>query len=359
MEQRKIRVAITQGDTNGIGYETIFKCFAEPASLELCTPIVYGSPKVAAYHRKALNIQANFSIITSANAAQDDKLNVLTAFDGDVKVDMGTRTPESGAAARKALDRAITDFATGAFDALVTMPMDIADLDGASSQADYIIRALGMTDDCMQVFTCGQLRLAVATPSCPVGAAATLISKEGVEGKAKTLFNCLKRDFRVNNPRLAVLAYNPQPSTEENEAIIPAVEQLKTDKVWTYGPFSADDFFSQCQHVHFDAILAMYHEQAMIPFKMLANEGAGVFTTGLAQPLVEPLFMGNTEQGTVDELPLRMAIYMAVDAARNRANYDEPLANPLKKLYHEKRDESEKVRFAIPKKHEDKPEEKN
>ena len=354
MEQRKIRVAITQGDTNGIGYETIFKCFAEPSALELCTPIVYGSPKVAAYHRKALNLQANFSIITSASAAQDDKLNVLTAFEGDVKVDMGARTQESGAAARKALDRAIADFTSGAFDALITMPMDPADLDGASSQADYIIRTLGLTDDCLQIYSSGTLHLAVATPPCPVGAAASLISKEGVEGKAKMLFDCLKRDFRVNNPRMAVLAYNPQASTEENEAIIPAVEQLKTDKVWTYGPFWADDFFSQCQHVHFDGIMAMYHEQAMIPFKMLANEGASVFTTGLQLPLVEPVFMGNTEQGAVDELPLRMAIYMAVDAARNRANYDEPLANPLKKLYHEKRDESEKVRFAIPKKHEEK-----
>ena len=351
MEERKIRVAITQGDTNGIGYETIFKCFAEPASLELCTPIVYGSPKVAAYHRKALDLQANFSIITSAAAAQDDKLNLVAAFDGEVKVELGQRTPESGMAARQALDKAIADFATGAFDALVTMPMAVEDLDGAASQADYIARALGVTDDCLQVFSSDALHIAIATPPCPVGAAAALISKEGVEGKAKALFQCLKRDFRVNNPRLAVLAYNPQASTEENEAIIPAVEQLKTDKVWCYGPFWADDFFSQCQHSHFDGILAMYHEQAMIPFKMLAGEGGCTFTAGMAVPVVEPNFLGNTASGSVDELPLRLAIYQAVDSARNRANYDEPLANPLKKLYHEKRDESEKVRFAIPKKH--------
>ncbi|MBR4390113.1 MAG: 4-hydroxythreonine-4-phosphate dehydrogenase PdxA [Prevotella sp.] len=354
MEERKIRVAITQGDANGIGYEMIFRCFAEPAFLEVCTPIVYGSPKVAAYHRKALNLQANFSIITSANAAQSDKLNVLTAYENDVKVEMGTRTPESGAAARQALDRAIADFASGTFDALVTMPMDTADLDGASSQADYIIRALGLTDDCMQVFTSGSLRMAVTAPLCPAGAAAAFISKEAVEGKAKTLFNCLKRDFRVNNPRLAVLAYNMMASTEENDVIVPAVEQLKTDRVWTYGPFQADDFFCNCQHVHFDAILAMYHEQAMIPFKMLAGEEMAVFTTGLSLPLVEPMYIGGKEKDQVDELPLRSAIYMAVDAARNRVNYDEPMANPLKKLYHEKRDESEKVRFSIPKKHEEK-----
>lgn len=352
MDERIIRVAITQGDTNGIGYETIFKCFAEPASLELCTPIIYGSPKVAAYHRKALNMQANFSIVPSAAAAQDGKINLIAAFEGEVKVELGARTPESGSAAKQALDKAIADFATGQYDALVTMPMDVADLDGASSQADYIARALGVTDDCMQVFANDSLRIATATPACPVGAAAVLISKESVEGKAKALFQCLKRDFRVNNPRLAVLAYNPQASTEENEAIAPAVEQLKTDKVWCYGPFQADDFFSQCQHEHFDGILAMYHEQAMIPFKMLTGEGGCTFTTGLDVPVVEPAFLGKTEVGSADELPLRIAIYQAVDAARNRANYDEPMANPLKKYYHEKRDESEKVRFAIPKKHE-------
>ena len=290
MEERKIRIAITQGDANGIGYETIFKCFAEPASLDLCTPIVYGSPKVAAYHRKALNMQANFSIIPSAAEAKEGRINLVTAFEGEVKVDLGARTPESGAAAKQALDKAIADFKTGDYDALVTMPMDNADLDGAASQADYIARALGVTDDCLQVLANDSLHIALATPQCPVGAAASLISKEGVQGKAKALFLCLKRDFRVNNPRLAVLAYNPQPSTEENEAILPAVEQLKTDKVWCYGPFQADDFFSQCQHTHFDGILAMYLEQAMIPFKMLAGNILGDAADGPVA--VELMFVG-------------------------------------------------------------------
>lgn len=123
MENRKIRVAITHGDTNGVGYELIFKTFAEPEMLELCTPIVYGSPKIAAYHRKALDIQANFTIINEAHEAHEGKLNLLPCFDDDVKVDLGTPTPESGMAALRALDRAMTDFRDGAFDVLVSCPL--------------------------------------------------------------------------------------------------------------------------------------------------------------------------------------------------------------------------------------------
>ena len=128
MDDRKIRVAITQGDTNGVGYELIFKTFAEPEMLELCTPIVYGSPKVAAYHRKALDIQANFTIISDASEAHEGKINLLTCFDEDVKVDLGMPTPESGTAALKALDRAMTDFRNGAFDVLVSAPFDAASI---------------------------------------------------------------------------------------------------------------------------------------------------------------------------------------------------------------------------------------
>ena len=124
MEDRKIRVAITHGDTNGIGYELIFKTFAEPEMLELCTPIIYGSPKIAAYHRKAMNIQANFSIINRAEDAQDGRVNLLTCFDDEVKVELGTPTKESGEAALKALDRAMTDFRSQLYDVLVACPVN-------------------------------------------------------------------------------------------------------------------------------------------------------------------------------------------------------------------------------------------
>lgn len=138
MEDRKIRVAITHGDTNGIGYELIFKTFAEPEMLELCTPIIYGSPKVAAYHRKALDMQANFSIINNAEDARDGRVNMLACFDDEVKVEMGMPTRESGLAALRALDRAMTDFRSGLFDVLVACPVN----DATTSSDDYSYRNL-------------------------------------------------------------------------------------------------------------------------------------------------------------------------------------------------------------------------
>ena len=124
MEDRKIRVAITHGDTNGIGYELIFKTFAEPEMLELCTPIIYGSPKTAAYHRKALDVPAGFSIIGNAEEAVDGRVNLLTTYEEEVKVELGTPTDESGNAALLALDRAMTDFRSSIYDVLVTAPVD-------------------------------------------------------------------------------------------------------------------------------------------------------------------------------------------------------------------------------------------
>lgn len=121
-----IRVAITQGDTNGVGYEVILKTFADPAMLELCTPIIYGSPKIAAYHRKALNLETNFSIINKAEEARDGRLNILTCFDDEVKVELGQPSEEAGQAAFKALDRAMTDYRAGLYDVLVTAPINKA-----------------------------------------------------------------------------------------------------------------------------------------------------------------------------------------------------------------------------------------
>ena len=135
MENRKIRVAITQGDTNGIGYELIFKTFAEPEMLELCTPIVYGSPKVAAYHRNALNMQANFTIISNADEAKEDKLNIITAIDEEVKIDLGLECAEGGKAALAAVDRAIADFKDGLFDVLVLQARIISSLKVSIIQA--------------------------------------------------------------------------------------------------------------------------------------------------------------------------------------------------------------------------------
>ena len=368
MDNQKVRVAITHGDTNGIGYELIFKTFAEPEMLELCTPIIYGSPKVAAYYRKAINLPAQFSIIQKAEEAVDGRINLLAAVEDEVKVDMGMPTTESGQAAVKALDRAMTDFRNGLYDVLVTAPIDNnnAQIENYPFQGhkQYIETCLGEGRKALSILVGGDLRIASVTETTPLKEVVTSITTEAIVEKVTLMQQTLKRDFMITNPRIAVLALNPMVGegsscgTEEKETIIPAIDALVENGVQVFGPYAADEFFGRGYFVEFDGVMAMYHDQATTPFHSLYTEQGVVYTAGM--PIIRtgadmnPSF-GLVGQEEVDEAPFRHAIYLAVDAFRHRSDYDAAKENPLPKLYHEKRDESEKVRFSIPKKHSNAP----
>lgn len=371
MEDKKIRVAITHGDTNGIGYEMILKIFAEPEILELCTPIVYGSPKVAAYHRKALGIEGSFTIINKAGEAKDGRVNMLPAVDDEVKVDLGTPTPEAGAAALKALEQAVTDWRGQLFDVLVTAPISTKDMPKGmfpfKSQSDYIASCLGQTDRPLTILVNGNLRIALATSGLPLKDVPAAITKENLVQKAQMLHQTLRRDFRLQKPRIAILSLNPGVETdnmpaEERECILPAINELEQQHVQAFGPYPADRFFGEQMYDRFDGVLAMFDDQVMPPYRALCTETGIVLTAGLdivhTQPDMDACH-SLAGKGNVSEQSLRQAIYTAIDICRNRADYDEPMAHPLPKLYHEKRDESEKVRFAIPKAKEHKKDEKN
>lgn len=358
MEEKKIRIAITHGDTNGIGYETIFKTFAEPAILELFTPIIYGSPKIAAYHRKSLGLQVNFNIISKAEEAHPDRLNILTCFDEEVKVDLGTPTEQSARAGQLALNRALADHKRGLFDALVLLPINSTDIkNGTQStiQFNTLEEATNSKGKGLTIYVDGELRIASLTDDIPLREALCILEKDYIIERAKTFAESLRRDFRISNPRIALLQANPQPGPEETDIIQPAINELLSASVGVYGPYPADEYFSTCQFAHFDGTLATYYSQAMTPLRMLTSDSRVVLIAGLpivhTAPYSSPRF-DIAGKGEADESALREAIYLAIDAFRNRSNYDEPLANPLKKLYHEKRDDSEKVRFSIPKKHE-------
>lgn len=361
MEQdRKIRVAITHGDTNGIGYEVIFKTFADPAMLELCTPIIYGSPKIAAYHRKALNMETNFSIINQAEDARDGRVNLLTCFDEETKVEIGQPSAEAGEAALKALDRAMTDYRKGLYDVLVTAPINKATIQSPSfhfpGHTEYIETCVGEANKALMILMNENLRVALVTTHLPIKDVAKAITKEAIVTKA-TIFNlALKRDFRISKPRIAVLSLNPHAGdngvlgTEEQETIKPAIDELASQGIQAFGPYPADGFFGSGTYDHFDGVLAMYHDQGLAPFKTIALESGVNYTAGL--PLVRTSPDHGTAydiagQGKADENSMRQAIYTAIDIWRNRRNYDEPLQNPLPKLFHEKREDGEKVRFAV------------
>ena len=362
MENRKIKVAITHGDTNGIGYEVIFKTFAEPAMLELCTPIVYGSPKIAAYHRNALGIQANFTIINNIKDAQDGKVNLLATFDEEVKVDLGQPTKEAGTAAFKALEKAMEDYKEGAFDVLVTAPINKNNIQSEEfnfcGHTEYIEERTGNGKKALMILAGNRLRVALVTTHLPIAQVAQAITKEAIVEKCSIFGSSLKRDFNVSKPRIAVLSLNPHAGdngvigNEEETIIKPALKELEEAGIDAFGPFPADGFFGQGQFAAFDGVLAMYHDQGLAPFKtIVGSEGVNI-TAGLDIIRTSPDHGTAYEiagKGVADENSFRQAVYAAIDIYRNRINYDEPMGNPLKKLYHERRDDSEKVRFAVQK----------
>jgi len=364
MEDKKIRVAITHGDTNGVGYEVIFKAFEDSAMLDLCTPIIYGSPKSATYHAKALNIDVPLNIVSSAKDVREGHINLLTTYDEEVKIDFGIPTAEAGEAARKALDRALADFSVGAFDVLVTAPIaknSIRGFDGHTSylsqhlQADEAAQSQGLT-----ILVSDNLRIALVTNNVSLKDVADTITKQKIVEKAQIFHQALRRDMRIANPRIAVLALNPRGGEngvlgdEEQEIIRPAVEELAAQSIQAFGPYPADDFFGDGSYAQFDGVLAMYHDQGQTPFKALTSisDDKGVrVTAGL--PLVRTAPAHGTcfnvaGRGCMEADSMRHAIFEAIDIWRNRNHYDEPLDNPLPKLYHEKRDESDKVRFNVP-----------
>ena len=337
MDNRKIRVAITHGDTNGIGYEIILKAFEDTGMLDLCTPIIYGNPKIATYHRNTLQLETPFSIISKAEDAHPDRLNMLATFDEEVKVEFGSSTPESAEAARKAMQRAKEDLKNGLYDVLVQAPVVSSHTPDPNDKSLLIMFA----DD---------IRIALATNHLPLKDVAANITSDKLVEKCRMFHTSLKRDFRINNPRIAVLALNPQLGAEEENIISPALKTVEEAGIQVYGPFTADDFFGNGLQNGFDGILAMYDDQGNVPFKTLATEFGVKMKTGfpfvITTPDHDPCF-DIAGKGIADPASLRHAIYAAIDIFRNRIHYDEPMANPLPKLYHEKREDGDKARFAV------------
>ena len=362
MEERKIRVAITQGDTNGVGYEVILKVFSDPNILELCTPIIYGSPKVASYHRKALNLDVPYTIINHAEEARDGRVNLLACFDDEIKIEMGQPSQEAGAAALKALDRAMTDYRSELYDVLVTAPINKATIQSPGfhfpGHTEYIETSVGEGQKALMILMNETLRVALVTTHLPIKDIAKAITKEGIIEKATIFHKALKRDFRISSPRIAVLSLNPHAGdngllgSEEKDIILPAIEELADKGIQAFGPFAADGFFGSGAYDHFDGVLAMYHDQGLAPFKTIALESGVNYTAGL--PIVRTSPDHGTAydiagKGIADENSMRQAIFTAIDVFRNRKFYDEPLQNPLPKLFHEKREDGDKARFARPK----------
>ena len=358
MEQNKIKVGITHGDVNGIGYEVILKAFEDPTMLDLCTPIIYGSPKIMTYHRKALEMESSFTIINSAAEAVNGKLNVINCCDDEVKVELGKPNKESGKAAFDALERAMTEYKKGFFDVLVTAPIHKQMIQSESftfpGHTEYIEQSVGDGAEALMILTNESLRVALVTAHIPVSKIATTLTQELIEKKLQLFNHSLKSDFGIGAPRIAVLALNPHAGdggvigTEEETLISPAIKAMREQGILCYGPFPADGFMGSGAFSHFDGVLAMYHDQGLTPFKVLAMENGINFTAGL------PIVRTSPDHGTAFDIAgknkatadsFRQAIYMAIDIFRNRKQDAEAYRNPLRKLYFEKRDDSDKLKL--------------
>lgn len=358
MENRKIRVGITHGDINGVGYEVILKTFSDPTMLELCTPVIYGSPKVAAYHRKAMEIPTNFSIVNTAEDAQDGRVNVVNCIEEELKVELSKPTPEAGKAALTALEKALADYRAGLFDVLVTAPINKHTIQSDTfhfpGHTEYIEERVGDGQKALMILLKGDFRVALVTGHVPVRDIPGMLTKELIMEKMEIFHQSLKKDFGIDNPRIAVFSLNPHAGdhgllgTEEEEIIIPAMKEMIAKGVQCFGPYPADGFMGSGNYTHFDGILAMYHDQGLAPFKALAMDEGVNFTAGL--PIVRTSPAHGTAydiagKGLASEDSFRQAVYVAMDVFRNRAWEKEISARPLRKQYYEKRDDSDKLKL--------------
>ena len=341
-----------------MGYEVIFKTFSDPAMLELCTPIIYGSPKVAAYHRKAMELQANFSIVNSASEASHGKLSVVNCANDEVKVEFAKPAEESGRAALDALERALTEYRAGLIDVLVTAPINKATIQSETfhfpGHTEYIEERAGKGNKALMILMKDDFRVALVTGHIPVKDIASTLTQDLIEEKLSIFNRSLKVDFNIDCPRIAVLALNPHAGdngllgTEEKEIIIPAMEAASAKGIRCFGPYAADGFMGSDQLTAFDGVLAMYHDQGLAPFKALAMEEGVNFTAGL------PIIRTSPDHGTAydiagkgiaSEASFRQAVYVAIDVFRNRQIDREIHANPLRKQYYDKRDDSDKLKL--------------
>ena len=347
MPENKFKIGITQGDTNGIGWEIILKALADPRMTELFTPVVYGSPKAAAYYRNTVaEIEAfSFNPVASAAEARRGKAN-LVACGETADIAPGKPTPEAGRAAVEALCAAMRDLKAGHLDALVTAPFDKetvqADDFRYTGHTEYL--AAELEGEAMMILCSDVLRVGLVTKHIPVSEIARNITKERIVRDLDTLRRALIEDFGIVEPRIAVMALNPHAGDggllgrEEQEIIRPAIVEAFSKGVLAFGPFAADGLFAGGGYAKYDGILAMYHDQGLAPFKTLSPDGVN-FTAGLSAVRTSPdhgTAYDIAGQDKADAQSMRSAIYAAIDIVEHRRAWTEWSRNPLQRAEREK-----------------------
>ncbi|RZK57026.1 MAG: 4-hydroxythreonine-4-phosphate dehydrogenase PdxA [Pedobacter sp.] len=339
----KVKIGISIGDVNGIGLEVILKTFAESKMLDYCTPIVYGHTKVASFHRKALNFgELMFNVISNAADANPRKVNMINAWEEDVKIDLGVANETGGKYALLSLQKATDDLVSGAIDALVTAPINKNNIQSETfsfpGHTEYLQEQSGSSDVLMFLIS-ETLRVGVVTGHIPVLEVPTAITQEKIVKKIQLINESLKKDFWIEKPKIAVLGLNPHASDngllgkEEAEIISPAIQEAFDKGIICFGPYPADGFFGNGTYKKFDAVLAMYHDQGLIPFKTIAFDTGVNYTAGLKFVRTSP------DHGTgydiagkniADPTSFMEAVFAAVHIVEHRREQESLLKNQLR-----------------------------
>lgn len=361
--EKKIRVAITHGDMNGIGYELMIRTFEDAEILDLFTPIVYGSEKSWTFYSNMLGVKCPCNFIRDARDARDGNVNIVTSVPLDARVEMGKKTPESNAFSHQAVERALEDYAQGLFDVMVMAPGNNDELDFISDTLQKKKTAEGDEDNVnapsqpLVIVSNNNVNFASVVGKKTIDDTRQCLTIEAIVERSTAMRDALRRDLRENNPRVAMLALNDSITTDENSAemstIAPAVSLLVNSGVQVFGPYSESDLLEDFAYTHYDGILGMYDGQCESIRKKLFDDNGFVLYSGLGLVVTSPQQGPSFEicgKGIADASSFRSSIFAAIDVYRNRICYDIPLANPLQKIYHERREDGEKVRFAVKKK---------
>lgn len=345
-----IKVGITHGDINGVGYEVILKMLSDARVLELCTPVIYGSVKLASFYRKALGIpEIKFAQIGSPSEAKDGAVNIINVVGEEVSASPGQSSPEAGKAAFASLEAAVADIKNGLIDVLLTAPINKNNIQSAEfhfpGHTEYLQAADNAGDPALMILCSDDLRVALATTHLPLNKISEAITTDSIVEKLRIFNQSLRRDFGIVRPRIAVLSLNPHAGddgllgTEESEILLPAIAQASEERIHCFGPYAADGFFGSGAYKKFDGILAMYHDQGLAPFKTIAMDSGVNFTAGLSFVRTSPDHGTGYDiagKGQASEESMRAALYRAIDIHRNRAAFDRMYASPLRKQYFDK-----------------------
>ena len=362
MDEKQIKIGITQGDSNGIGYEIILKTFADPRLYEFCIPVVYGSTRITSFYNDLLAAAditpPEIHVIHDAQKAIHGKLNLIRCVDNNFSPEPGQSTEAGGKAAYMSLEAAVSDLKKGMTQALATAPIDKQNIQNSDfnfpGHTEYLEKNFGDYNHhpALMILLNDFLRVALVTGHIPLSEVNRRITTAVILDKLTAFNKSLREDFGILRPRIAVLSLNPHAGdhgligNEDTEIIVPAIEEADKNGLSIFGPYAADGFFGARNYQLFDGILAMYHDQGLAPFKALAMDNGVNFTAGLSVVRTAPAHGTAYDiagKNKASENSFRHAIYALIDIYRNRKKFQAATANPLRKQYVDKSGDKEKL----------------